>query len=250
MAYWKADDGSLIHHEVHGLEREKGMLLLLPGLLGSISSQWRAFINPLSDGYRVIIADLRGHGRSTNEAEDLRPDRMTRDILGLLDHLEADAVHVAGYDFGGYLGLMSHLYRPQRIRSLTMFATKFYWTTQATTRMAEQLDPDIMGETAPSYANRLALEHGGSYWRTLVRQAADLVAYLSEEGMTEGMAARAQCPVLVCVGDRDELVPLRESQRLSRVFSNGSLLVLPGTGHPFQTVRLVPLLPSMQEFHV
>lgn len=249
MAFWKADDGTLIHHEVHGHERDKGTLLLIPGLLGSIGSQWRAFVTPLSADYRVILADLRGHGHSTNEAEDLRPDRMTRDILGLLDHLETDAVHAAGYDLGGYLALMSHLYRPQRIKSLVMFATRFYWTTAATSQMIEQLDPDVMGVTAPSYANRLALEHGGSQWRALVRQAADLVAYLAEEGMTEGMAARTQCPVLVCVGDRDEIIPLRESQRLSRIFSNGSLLVLPKTGHPFQTARLVPLLPAMQEFH-
>jgi pimeloyl-ACP methyl ester carboxylesterase len=249
MAYWKADDGTLIHHEVFGLEGEKGSLLLLPGLLGSISSQWRAFIKPLASAYRVVIADLRGHGRSTNETEELRPDRMTRDILGLLDHLEVDAVHLAGYDFGGYLGLMSHLYRPQQIKSLMVFATRFFWTRKAAARMGEQLDPDVMGATVPSYANRLALEHGGSHWRALVRQAADLVEYLVEEGITEGMAARAQCPVLVCVGDRDELVPLQEAQRLSRIFSNGSLLVLPGTRHPFQTARLVPLLPTMQEFH-
>ena len=249
MAYWKADDGSLIHYEVHGYDREKGTMLLLPGLLGSISSQWRPFLTPLSAGYRVIIVDLRGHGRSTNEAGDLRPDRMTRDILGLLDHMETEVVHVAGYDFGGYLALMCHLYQPQRVRSLTMFATRFYWTATATEQMVEQLDPDVIGETAPSYANRLALEHGGSHWRALVRQAADLVTHLAEEGMTEGMAARAQCPVLVCVGDRDELIPLRESQRLSRIFANGSLLVLPDTGHPFQTARLVPLLPAMQEFH-
>lgn len=249
MAYWKADDGTLIHYEVLGREREKGTLLLLPGLLGSISSQWRAFVDPLSASYRLIIADLRGHGRSTNEAGHLRPDRMTRDILGLLDHLETVAVHVAGYDFGGYLALMCHLYEPQQVRSITMFATRFYWTERTAAQMAEQLDPDFIAETAPSYANRLALEHGGSHWRALVRQAADLVTYLAEEGMTEGMAARVQCPVLVCVGDRDELIPLRESQRLSRIFTDGSLLVLPDTGHPFRTARLVPLLPSMQEFH-
>lgn len=249
MAYWKADDGSLIHYDVLGREREKGTLLLLPGLLGSISSQWRAFVEPLSAAYRLILADLRGHGRSTNEAGELRPDRMTEDILGLLDHLQAEVVHLAGYDFGGYLGLMSHLYRPQRIRSLTMFATKFYWTQKAAMRMAGQLDPDVMVANAPSYADRLALEHGGSHWRALVRQAADMIVYLAEEGITEGMAARAQCPVLVCVGDRDELVPLQESQRLSRLLPNGSLLVLPGTGHPFQTAQLIPLLPTMQEFH-
>jgi pimeloyl-ACP methyl ester carboxylesterase len=83
----------------------------------------------------------------------------------------------------------------------------------------------------------------------LVRQAADLVGFLAQKGMTEGMASHTQCPCLVSVGDRDELVPLQEAQRLSRVLANGELIVLPGVRHPFRTLREVPLLPMMLAFH-
>jgi pimeloyl-ACP methyl ester carboxylesterase len=115
--------------------------------------------------------------------------------------------------------------------------------------MRMQLDPDAMSEKVPGYANQLAQEHGGSHWRVLVRQAADLVGYLSQKGITEGMAARAQCPSLVSVGDRDEMVSLPEAQRLSRVLPQGDLIVLPGVRHPFHTLREVPILPMMQAFH-
>jgi pimeloyl-ACP methyl ester carboxylesterase len=193
--------------------------------------------------------DLRGHGRSENKDSGLRPDRMMQDVLGLMDSLRVDAAHIAGYSLGGYLGLMLALHQPRRVSTLLMHATKFYWTKEAVGNMRSQFDPDTMSTKVPGYANQLAQEHGGSHWRVLVRQAADLVGYLSEKGVTEGMAARTQCPCLVSVGDRDELVPLSEAQRLSRVLPHGELIVLPGVRHPFQTVREVPLLPMMQAFH-
>ena len=171
------------------------------------------------------------------------------DIVGLANYLQAETYHIAGYSLGGYLGLMMALNHPRSVNTLLMHATKFYWTKESVAKMRTQLDPDIMSEKVPSYANQLAQEHGGSHWRVLVRQAADLVAYLSEKGVTEGMAAHTQCPCLVSVGERDELVSLPEALRLSRKLPNGELIVLPGVRHPFPTLREIPMLPMMQAFH-
>lgn len=248
MTIWTADDNSAIHYEIHGDEPDRETLLLLPGLLGAINSQWQQFVEPLAARYRVLLCDLRGHGRSENAARELHPQRLLRDVVGLLDHLEADPVHVAGYDLGGYLGLLLHMHQPRRVGTLLMHATKFYWTKEAVAQMRAELDPDAMAEKVPAYADRLAQEHG-SRWRMLVRQAADLWARLAQEGLTEGVLRRVQIPVLVSVGDRDELVPLPEALRLSRIFPRGQLLVLPGVRHPLNAVPVVPLLPMMQTFH-
>jgi pimeloyl-ACP methyl ester carboxylesterase len=250
MAFWNADDGTAINFQVFG-ETSAGYqtLMLLPGMLGSIGNQWRNFVGPLSRSYRVVLMDLRGHGRSENKAASLEPERMMQDVLGLADYLQAENFHVAGYSLGGYLGLMLALNQPRRVSTLLMHATKFYWTAEAVANMRNQLDPETMSNKVPGYANQLAQEHGGSHWRVLVRQAADLVGFLAQKGMTEGMASHTQCPCLVSVGDRDELVPLQEAQRLSRVLANGELIVLPGVRHPFRTLREVPLLPMMLAFH-
>lgn len=249
MPIWTADDGTVINYEQHGQDAGKPVLLLLPGLLGSIGRQWHNFLPALTGEFRVILADLRGHGRSGNEGAALDPDRMVQDMAGLLDSLGHEAVHVAGYSLGGYLGLMLALHQPRRVTSLLMHATKFYWTTEAVNTMRQQLDPDQMAEKVPGYATRLAQEHGGRHWRELVRQAADLVGVIADKGVTENMAGQAQCPVMVSVGDRDELVHLPEAQRLSRVIPRGQLLVLPGVRHPYATVRPIPLLPVMHAFH-
>ena len=248
MAIWTADDGSAINYEVHGDELDRETLLLLPGLLGAISSQWQQFVEPLAARYRVLMLDLRGHGRSENAGLELRPQRLLQDVIGLLDHLQIDPLHVAGYDLGGYLGLMLHLHQPRRVSTLLMHATKFYWSQGAVAQIRAELNPDAMAEQVPAYADRLAQEHG-SRWRMLVRQAADLSVRLAQEGLTEGVLRRVQIPILVSVGDRDEMVSLPEALRLSRIFPRGQLLVLPGVRHPLNVVPLVPLLPMMRTFH-
>ncbi len=248
MSTWKADDGSLINYEQYGDRFGKESVLLLHGLLGSISSQWREFIDPLASQYRVLLVDLRGHGRSENAETTLNPDRVRRDIEGLLDYLEVDWLHVAGYDIGGYLGLMLHLNQSERVKSLIMHATKFYWPEHTMNRMRKNLDPDRMSTKVPRYANQLVVEHGASRWRSLVRQSADLVTYISMSGITENMASLTKCPTLVSVGDRDELIPVAEALRLSCVIKQGALLVLPGVSHSFHAASVRALLPSIQSF--
>jgi pimeloyl-ACP methyl ester carboxylesterase len=249
MTTWTAPDGSDINFEQYSSDANNPHLLLLPGLLGAISSQWRPFLKPLAEQYQLLLVDLRGHGRSQNNADSLNITQMADDLTGLLDSLNIERLHIAGYSLGGYLGLMLALKQPRRVASLLMHATKFYWTADAAAKMVQQLDPDVMAEKVPTYADQLVKEHGGRQWRTLVRQAAALTVSLVEGGVAERQLKNLQLPVLVSVGDRDELVLLPEAFRLSRALPQGELLVLPNTRHPLQTVRLVPLLTMMQAFH-
>jgi pimeloyl-ACP methyl ester carboxylesterase len=243
MASWTADDGTSINFETYGgREPGKPNLLLLPGLLGTIQGQWRQFLKPLAEDYRVILVDLRGHGRSTNNAKTLKADRMMQDLFGLLDSLNVQSCHVSGYSIGGYLGLMMALNQPRRISTLLIHATKFFWTEDAVHKLQAQLNPDVMAEKVPAYADLLVKEHGARQWRDLVRQAGELVHSLSKSGLTERMIGNLQCPTIVSVGDSDELVPLPEAYRLCKRIQNGKLLVLPGVHHPFATIPLVPLL--------
>ena len=248
MPKWMADDSTLINYDVYGNVPGRESVLLLHGFLGSSSTHWKEFIEPLSANYRVIQIDIRGHGRSENADTTLKPERIREDVEGLLDYLEIGWLHVAGYDFGGYLGLMLHLSQVERVRSLVMHATKFYWPDYTTKRMMKNLDPDRMSTKVPGYARQLLFEHGGGRWRTLVRQTADLVASISTAGLTENMVRGSKCPILVSVGDRDEMIPVAEASHLSRIIDNGALIVLPGVSHSFHSSSVQALLPPLLTF--
>ena len=54
-----------VYYEISG---NGSPLVLLPGMLGTIESNWRRFIPALAQHYRTIAIDLRGHGGTDNPA--------------------------------------------------------------------------------------------------------------------------------------------------------------------------------------
>lgn len=246
MPHWTADDGTSIYYEREGA-RDAPTLLLLPGLLGAIADQWHTFRPDLAPDFDLILADLRGHGRSGNAAGRLSLQSMVRDLEGLLDALEVDRYHLAGYSLGGYLGLML-AGRDPRLATLLLHGTKVYWTPEAIAATRSQLDPDAIRAKVPAFAAQLEQAHGPN-WSALARQARDFVAGMAAPksgALAEGDLSAIRCPVVVSVGDRDELVPVAEALRLVAALPDGGLAVLPHTRHPFPTVRPALLLPIIR----
>lgn len=248
MSVYTANDTTALYYEEHG-ERHNPALLLLPGLLGSLSTQWRALIPMLSEQYYVIATDLRGHGASGNSQGTLRVEQMMHDVAGLLDSLAISSVHIGGYSLGGYIGLLLHLHRPQLVETLLMHATKFYWNETVVAGMKKQLNPEIISLKVPRYATQLAAEHGDGRWQQMLREAAEMVELMPSLGLNEQQAAQATCPILVSAGNRDDLVPVEEALQLSRALPAGELLIMPGVRHPFPTIPQSLLLSVMLGFH-
>ncbi len=88
----------------------------------SSSGQWRALIDRLSDGFRVIAVDLYGYGKSPAWPEE-RQIYMD-DELSLLEPVfrsAGDAFHLVGHSYGGAIALKSALKNPRRLKSLVLY---------------------------------------------------------------------------------------------------------------------------------
>jgi pimeloyl-ACP methyl ester carboxylesterase len=249
-------NGLTIYYEICG---DGSPLVLLPGLLGTIESNWRRFIPALEKYYSVVAVDLRGHGRTDNPAPcgkrrtgELNIGQLADDLNGLLDAVGFETVSVLGYSLGGSVGLLAGLKRPGRIMALVMHATKFFWDKVSISAMVADLDPKTILEKSPRYAQALQKSHaaiyGHKYWRVLLRTAARFIKAMPEQGPTIEQAAEADFPILVSLGDHDQLIPLEEAILLVRSLPKGEMLVLPATRHPFQYVRLDYFLPVVLDF--
>ena len=75
-------------------------LVLLHGFTG-IGSDWDYVFAETPPGYRCILPDLRGHGRSTNSLPDFSFLQSALDILGLLDTLGIERFKAIGVSGGG-----------------------------------------------------------------------------------------------------------------------------------------------------
>jgi pimeloyl-ACP methyl ester carboxylesterase len=117
-------DGLRINFELHG---ERGdPLILVHGATGDITD-WRHQVAEFAPTHRVLIMDLRGHGRSTAPADRdaYSIDRMARDVVELVDHVGFDRYHLVGHSMGGAISQEIALADPQRLASLTLFDTGY-----------------------------------------------------------------------------------------------------------------------------
>ncbi len=79
-------------------------LLLLHGLTLS-GLMWTPQIRELSKKYRVVIPDLRGHGKSSVPDRGYSFHNYAIDIKQLFDHLDLQKVHIIGLSLGGAIAI-------------------------------------------------------------------------------------------------------------------------------------------------
>lgn len=94
-------------------------VLLVHGM-GGDGHTWDRFARRLvRSGRRVIIPDLRGHGRSVH-TDSYRFDEFGADLLRLCDRLEPTAVDLVGHSLGGYAVSCVAIERPDLVRRLVI----------------------------------------------------------------------------------------------------------------------------------
>jgi pimeloyl-ACP methyl ester carboxylesterase len=76
--------------------------------------EWRGLIPRLAESYRVICPDLRGFGWSDAPPRGYEKEQLADDVLALLDALDLDRVRLVGHDWGGYVGFLLCIRRPER----------------------------------------------------------------------------------------------------------------------------------------
>lgn len=113
MAYFE-HEGCTLHYEEYG---QGEPLVLLHGL-GSSCQDWEYQVPELARQYRVILLDVRGHGRSDKPRERYSIAGFSADLLALLEHLNTGPVHLAGLSMGGMIGFQFAVDHPHRLRSL------------------------------------------------------------------------------------------------------------------------------------
>lgn len=83
---------------------------------------WFQWVPQLCRHFKVVCADLRGHGRSGREFDldtGFTLETMSDDVIAIADALGADRFHYAGESIGGLVGLATAGRYPDRLRTLT-----------------------------------------------------------------------------------------------------------------------------------
>ena len=95
---FRTSDGAQIHYVEAG-EGAKPTILFIPGWTMP-ASIWRSQLEGLRGKYHVIAVDPRSQGESDTPSDGNYPERRSRDIEELLDHLQLRDVTMVGWSMG------------------------------------------------------------------------------------------------------------------------------------------------------
>jgi len=127
-------NGFQLHYEDRGAGEP---LLLLHGGTG-IGADWRlVFAAGDPDGFRVIVPDLRGHGRSTNPSKEFTFRQNAKDMFALLDRLGLERTKAIGLSAGAKTLLHMATEHPGRIDAMVLVSATPYFPPQARAAMAQ-----------------------------------------------------------------------------------------------------------------
>lgn len=94
-------------------------VLLLHGL-GSSGQDWEHVVPRLAARYRVIVPDVRGHGRSDKPPGPYGVPLFAQDVAALCERLGLTRVHIVGLSMGGMIAFQLAVVRPELVRSLVI----------------------------------------------------------------------------------------------------------------------------------
>jgi pimeloyl-ACP methyl ester carboxylesterase len=215
--------------DLHYQERGDGApLLLLHGGTG-VGDDWRHVFPSGPPGFRSIVPDLRGHGRSTNPSGTFTFRQCARDMFALLDDVGIRTIKAIGLSAGAKTLLHMATQQPERVDAMVVVSATPYFPAPARAAMA-QLAVDTLSE-AEWATLRQRHVHGDDQIRMLYAQMQGLKDSHDDMAFTPPLLATITARTLVVHGDRDPLYPVELALELYRAIPASALWVIPNGGH-------------------
>ncbi|PPB81851.1 pimeloyl-ACP methyl ester carboxylesterase [Albidovulum inexpectatum] len=163
----------MLNFDEYGATNPGTPIMIVHGLFGS-ARNWGAIARRLASDHRVIVPDMRNHGRSFH-ADTHRYEDLAADLAELIEHVGVP-VDLVGHSMGGKAAMQLVLTRPDLLRRLVVadIAPVGYGHSQSHLIRAMR-NLDLNGLTLRSEADkRLAADIESPQVRAFLLQSLDL----------------------------------------------------------------------------
>ena len=89
--------------------------------------EWRELLPSLSERFRLICPDMRGFGWSEGSRDGYRKEELAQDLVALLDELGIERTRLIGHDWGGFVGFLACMSRPERFERFIALSISPPW---------------------------------------------------------------------------------------------------------------------------
>jgi len=224
-------DGARIWYASYG---EGPPVILLHGAFGN-GEDWGNQVPALMRaGYRAILVDSRGHGRSTRDAGPLGYERMAADVVAVMDALRIDAARVVGWSDGAILSLVLAMKHPARVARAFAFAGNM---DLSGVKEVDPTAPILVRAFARAKAAYARLSATPGDFAEFSRAVNTMMA--TEPSYAAADLARIGARVAVVLGEHDEFITRAHVDYVARTIPAATLILLPGVSHfaPLQKPR-------------
>ncbi len=223
-------------------------LLLLHGALGQ-PAYFDFIKEALAGAYQVHTPVFAGHTRPAPGDSEISMAAYVEQVVQYCAERGLEEVRIFGYSMGGYVGLTYAAQYPERGAAVMTLATKLSWSPEIAAKEAKMLDPVLIKEKVPGFAEQLGAMHGADNWEQLCRDLAGLISDLGDRPVLQENDFKAiKAKTQLMVGDKDNMVSIEETLGAVRQIEGANFAVLPDTAHPFEKINKALLLQLMSDF--
>lgn len=218
-------------------------LLLLHGYTGA-SNDWAFCFDELTTQYRLIIPDLRGHGRSTNPSGEYTQRQAARDVRALLDHLGIGSFQGIGASGGGNILLHLATQQPSQVVAMVLVSAVGYYPEQARKIMRSFMVEQVSDEER----QRLQQRHprGDEQIQELFRLGRAFAEQYDDMNFTPPYLSTITARTLIIFGDRDPFYPVSIALEMYTSIPHSYLWIIPNGGHG--PIRKEPFIKAVLPF--
>ena len=242
----------------------KGPAILLAHGMWCDAGMFTRMAAHLARDHRVLIPDLRGHGKSTVPDQPWRIADISDDLATIMDQLDCEQVILTGFSMGGMAAVDFTLRYPARVSQLALICTSA--AREAPIRRLEitALATLIERVGPPHFLPRAAARAAFSapYQRSNpgdFRRWAETVAAMEPAALVQALRAVAgrddlldrlgeiRVPTLIVTGSADHVVAPRRSLEMRRRLPRSRLVRLQGAGHATPVERAEEVAGLLRE---
>ncbi len=223
-------------------------LLLVHGLMLT-GEMFDPVLDAFARRHRVIVPDLRGHGRSSGLPGPYTADRMAKDLAEILETCGVASADVLGYSRGGAVAQRFARNYPERTRRLVLVCSYVSHSLSVLERLENELliwavrlfgtggaarilawmatrPRPVARSVSPERARWLK-----GLWAASGKEASIKAARAMSAFDSHGWLSQITCPTLVVCGDKDMLASRAGCEMLARGIEDACLHIVEGAGH-------------------
>ena len=187
---------------------------------------WGNQVPALARTREVIIADSRGHGRSTRSTKPFGYQLMADDYVGLLDQLMIDKVALVGWSDGGIIGLDLAIRHPERLTKLWAYGANFNIGGLVPGFDKDPVFTHAITNAGEDYAR---LSPTPTEYDAFVQAISEI--WNSQPDYTPQQLGRITTPTLIIDGEYDEAIKREHTEELARLIPGARLEIMPDVSH-------------------